>query len=301
MAAPSIALAAWWNPLSWNIFSVFFRTESQVQNESTSTLVSQTQIDEVVVATTTATTTNDEPVSSSKDSKPQKPTKAVSDQSIQNHVQTPRQVQTTGTLCNGTYWASCPSGQNLICPQSGNAFCQIPQPSVQIPQQATTSPSAEPTTTSNVSSNLDKGTPYKAQDGNWYYPNAFDTNGRNLQVIVPGPKVAVTINPSSIEYGGTATISWTASGATSCTLNSSPILLAPTGSQTTGVLTTSTTYIFSCIDKDGTASGSATANVQPWAPPPGVKVLPEGECTQFSAPCTTGPGGWSCSKDGCGG
>lgn len=32
-----------------------------------------------------------------------------------------------GTLCNGTYFSECPVGQNLICPQIGNAYCQVPQ------------------------------------------------------------------------------------------------------------------------------------------------------------------------------
>ena len=35
--------------------------------------------------------------------------------------------QQSGTLCNGKYWNACPTGQNLICPQSGNAYCQDPQ------------------------------------------------------------------------------------------------------------------------------------------------------------------------------
>jgi len=36
-------------------------------------------------------------------------------------------TQPTGTLCNGTYWNKCPAKQNLICPQTGDAYCEIPQ------------------------------------------------------------------------------------------------------------------------------------------------------------------------------
>ena len=32
------------------------------------------------------------------------------------------------TLCNGTYWNACPSGESLICPQSGSAYCQSNAP-----------------------------------------------------------------------------------------------------------------------------------------------------------------------------
>lgn len=38
--------------------------------------------------------------------------------------------------------------------------------------------------TSVTQKDTDKGTPYQGQDGNWYYPKAFDVNGRNLQAPV---------------------------------------------------------------------------------------------------------------------
>ena len=50
---PSIALASWWNPTSWNIFSFIFHTNPQVQIISTTT-PDQTLTDN---STTTATTT----------------------------------------------------------------------------------------------------------------------------------------------------------------------------------------------------------------------------------------------------
>lgn len=72
-------------------------------------------------------------------------------------------------------------------------------------------------------------------------------------------RVDVTANPSSIEFGGSATIKWNAEGATSCTMNSSPALLAPSGLEATGVLTTSATYTLRC--GDGSRTGSSTVKV----------------------------------------
>lgn len=125
-----------------------------------------------------------------------------------------------------------------------------------------------------------------------------DSEGNKPQVARPTPEVIVTANPASVEYGGTATISWKAQWAASCTLNSSPTLLSSTGSQPTGSLTTSTTYTFTCTDRDTAVTGSTTVSVKPWAPPPGVKLLPAGQCTRATAPCITSEGCWGCNEEG---
>ena len=122
-------------------------------------------------------------------------------------------------------------------------------------------------------------------------------------VASQNPQVSVTVSPANIAFDATSTLSWTATGATSCTLNPSPILLATTGSQTTGVLESSTTYTVTCTGTNGSSSGSATVTVQPWIPPVGYKVIQD--CSFATAPCTTGPHGEFCYKDssgsGCGG
>lgn len=33
----------------------------------------------------------------------------------------------SGTLCNGVNYSSCPSGQDFVCPSTGSAYCQIPK------------------------------------------------------------------------------------------------------------------------------------------------------------------------------
>jgi hypothetical protein len=41
------------------------------------------------------------------------------------------------TLCNGTYYNnSCPSGENLVCPSSGSAYCQLSQQQQQANNEA---------------------------------------------------------------------------------------------------------------------------------------------------------------------
>lgn len=128
-------------------------------------------------------------------------------------------------------------------------------------------------------------------------------------VTPPLPKVKVTVSPSSVAYDGTATISWVATDALSCALDSSPVLLTVTGSQSITPTdskadwskTNEKTYIVTCTGAGGSASGKATVTVQPWVPPAGYKILPWGQCTFATAPCITGPNGLGCSKDGCGG
>ena len=129
---------------------------------------------------------------------------------------------------------------------------------------------------------------------------------------IPLPKIKVTATPSSIAYDGTSAISWVATDAASCTLDSSPLLLAPTGSQTVHpanpnyqdwLKPVETKYTVTCTGAGGSISGNATVTVS-WTPPAGYKYLPTGQCTQTTAPCTTGPGGCLVEKYGvigCGG
>ena len=45
-----------------------------------------------------------------------------------NHAaQTQNPIQQTGTLCNGTYYNACPTGENFVCPSTGGAYCEIPK------------------------------------------------------------------------------------------------------------------------------------------------------------------------------
>jgi len=136
---PQITLAAWWNPFSWNIFSssqpnpqvqVISTTTSPANFISTSTsVIATTSIN--IVATSTL------PASQPVKKIVQKVSPPVATPPTPVQVEVPKQIQPTGTLCNGTYFSECPVGQNLICPQTGNAYCQAPQlpNSIPAPQQ----------------------------------------------------------------------------------------------------------------------------------------------------------------------
>jgi hypothetical protein len=125
---PSIAFAAWWNPLSWSIFSFLSSTPPQ------SLLGTTTESDQAPIVINTSTTSI---TASTSTDLPVITKKAKTPTPVQ--VQTPQPAQPTGTLCNGTYWNTCPTGQNLTCPSIGNAYCETPQT-----PQSVSSPSQPP-------------------------------------------------------------------------------------------------------------------------------------------------------------
>lgn len=43
-------------------------------------------------------------------------------------------IQPSGTLCNGTSYSACPSNENLVCPSTGSAYCEVPKTNDQICQ-----------------------------------------------------------------------------------------------------------------------------------------------------------------------
>lgn len=131
------------------------------------------------------------------------------------------------------------------------------------------------------------------------------TTPTTVPAAAPAPKVKVTATPSSVEYYGTSVISWVATDALSCTLDSSPVLLSVTGSQSVSPTDSSkdwsksnkTTYTITCTGAGGTVSEDATVTVQPWVPPAGYQVLPKEQCNFATVgKCITGPGGWSCDN-----
>jgi hypothetical protein len=83
------------------------------------------------------------------------------------------------------------------------------------------------------------------------------------------PTVNITDNDASNPYDG-FNVNWTATNARSCTLNSSPVLLAPVGSQVTGEIYTPTTYNITCTGEGGSVSNKIV--VQPY---PTCKPTPE--------------------------
>jgi hypothetical protein len=78
--------------------------------------------------------------------------------------------------------------------------------------------------------------------------------------IEPLPELTVTTLQTTIEYGNTATISWTAINATACSLDAGNIT-GVSGSFTTPPLTKTTTYSFTAVGPGGTVTVKITIQV----------------------------------------
>lgn len=88
-----------------------------------------------------------------------------------------------------------------------------------------------------------------------------------LEPVLLSPKVDLKVNssdgPVTISSGASATLSWTSSGAASCTAsNGWSGTKATSGSASTGGLTASKTYTLTCSNKAGSVSDSVSVNVQ---------------------------------------
>jgi type 1 glutamine amidotransferase len=79
---------------------------------------------------------------------------------------------------------------------------------------------------------------------------------------VPPPTVTFTASPTSVASGGTSTLTWSSTNATSCTASGAwSGAQALTGSQSTGPLTSSSTYTLSCTGAGGTTNQSVTVTI----------------------------------------
>ena len=249
---PSVAFAAWWNPLSWGIFS-FLQPNPQVQIISTTTASDQTPVDDsattsIPIIPTTAVETPTAPVSnppktvkkvSTPVAIPVPSTSAIPAVSIcpqgYNCAPTTSSVQPQATVApvsaspqsctngftfdksanecvtmlaycqnrngsNATYNSvnnscSCATGYAL----DSNNTCSVQQTGSQICSamngtwHGTYGSNGKYNCTCNtgyVSGSDGKscvlpGTPYKAVNGNCYYPNAYDSSGNPLQTSCP--------------------------------------------------------------------------------------------------------------------
>jgi hypothetical protein len=97
-------------------------------------------------------------------------------------------------------------------------------------------------------------------------------NGSACQAVVVTPSVSLSVAPSSIFSGGSATLSWTSANVSSCTASASPLSSSWTGSrstsssyphESTGSLYANTTFTLSCTGVNGSASDSETVTVLP--------------------------------------
>lgn len=100
---PHIALAAWWNPGSWSLWHRIFSSENNTSiNAPVTTEIVSTNTPEVV----------------------DKSSENLSKASVS--VKTPKvplSIKSDTVMCNGEEWNKCPSGQNMVCPAKGDAYC----------------------------------------------------------------------------------------------------------------------------------------------------------------------------------
>jgi len=89
-----------------------------------------------------------------------------------------------------------------------------------------------------------------------------------LTATVPGttssplPTVSLAANPKSVTSGGSSTLTWSSTNATSCTASGSwSGAKATSDNQSTGALSTSSSYTLTCTGSGRSASASATVTV----------------------------------------
>jgi len=98
---PQISFASWWNPFSWNIWHKPFNNEQNKED-----------IQKLSITTSSSIVSNE----------------PKTDITAKNPLEVKRPATSTDTVfCNNSYWNKCPNEQIFICPNTGDAYCQIKQ------------------------------------------------------------------------------------------------------------------------------------------------------------------------------
>lgn len=87
-----------------------------------------------------------------------------------------------------------------------------------------------------------------------------------VATTAPTPLVTLSASPESIDSGGSSTLKWSSTNATSCKAPWTS-LVSTSGSASTGVLSATTKYSISCTGEGGTTSASTQVNVASSPPP----------------------------------
>ena len=94
------------------------------------------------------------------------------------------------------------------------------------------------------------------------------------------PTIALSASPTSVSSGGSSTLTWSSTNATSCTASGGwSGSHATSGSRSTGTVNASTTYTLTCTGSGGSTSQSAVVTVSE------TRVV-GGSCTTTSGPLT---------------
>ncbi len=93
-------------------------------------------------------------------------------------------------------------------------------------------------------------------------PGGSASQSVTVTVAPPGPRVAITANPTTVATGGTSELHWSSSNATACSASGGWTgSRATSGSQQTATLAASTTYTLVCTGAGGSASASVAVTV----------------------------------------
>jgi hypothetical protein len=90
------------------------------------------------------------------------------------------------------------------------------------------------------------------------------SSSQSAEVVgaTPAPTVSLTALPTTVAAGGTTTLTWSSTDATTCTASGGwGGLLATSGSLTVGALASNTEFVLTCSGIDGTASQATTVTV----------------------------------------
>lgn len=89
----------------------------------------------------------------------------------------------------------------------------------------------------------------------------------------PPPTLALSVNPPSVDAGGSSTLTWSSTNATSCVASGGWSGARQTsGNQSTGALNATTMFVLACTGTGGTAQQSVTVTVNPVTPAPTVSL-----------------------------
>jgi trimeric autotransporter adhesin len=137
--------------------------------------------------------------------------------------------------------------------------------------------------------------------------NSTASTLRSVTVTVtPPPVITFSASPTTVEPGGTSTLTWSSTGATSCSGSGGwSGSKAVAGGSSAVTLTATTTFVLSCTGAGGTATQSVTVTVE--APQPTLtftgtptSITPPSSATlnwtATNATSCTASGGWSSSK-----
>ncbi len=93
------------------------------------------------------------------------------------------------------------------------------------------------------------------------YGDTTSSNCNNSCIAPPSvPTASISASPTSVTSGGSSTVTWSSTNATSCSVTPGG-WTGTSGSQSTGALSTNTTYTVSCTGSGGNVSSSATVAV----------------------------------------